>query len=129
MLHLTKGQLEAAISEAITRFEKEYMGRGPIETRTYVIDDMVLVRLKGVLTRGELNVVKAERNEKGRNLIKQMRIELIETNRSELEDIVKAITKRKVITLHTDISTATGERIILLVLDKPPSFAPTPATN
>jgi uncharacterized protein YbcI len=114
----TKGQIEAEISEAVTRFEKEYMGRGPLETRTYIIDDMVIVRLKGVLTRAEYRLVKSERNSKARDLIKQVRIELLENGRPLLEDIVKDILKRKVKSMHTDISTMSGERLIIFTLDR-----------
>jgi uncharacterized protein YbcI len=114
----TRGQLEAEISDALTRFEKEHMGRGPLETRTYIIDDLVMVRLKGVLTRAEHALVSSGRNAKARELIKQVRIELIENGRSILEDTVKSITRRKVRSLHTDISTVTGERLIVFTLDK-----------
>jgi uncharacterized protein YbcI len=116
----TKGQYEAEISEAVTRFEKEFMGRGPIETRTYIIDDMVIVRLKGVLTKAEYRLVKSERNTKARDLIKQVRIELLENGRPLLEDIIKDILRRRVRSLHTDISTMTGERFIIFTLDKMP---------
>ncbi len=116
----TKGQYEAEISEAVTRFEKEYMGRGPLETRTYILDDMVLVRLKGVLTKAEYRLVKTERNTKARDLIKQVRIELLENGRPLLEDIIKDVLRRKVKSLHTDISTMTGERLIIFTLDKKP---------
>jgi uncharacterized protein YbcI len=118
----TKGQLEAEISEAVTQFEKEYMGRGPLETKTYLIDDMVIVRLKGVLTKSEYRLVKSERNTKARDLIKQVRIELIENGRPILESIVKGIVRRKVTSLHTDISTVTGERLIVFTLDKKPEL-------
>jgi uncharacterized protein YbcI len=115
----TKGQLEAEISEAVTRFEKEYMGRGPLETRTYIIDDMVIVRLKGVLTKAEYRLVKSERNTKARDLIKQVRIELLENGRPLLEDLIKGILRRKVKSMHTDISTMSGERMIVFTLDRP----------
>ena len=118
----SKGQVEAEISEAVTRFEKEYMGRGPLETKTYIIDDMIIVRLKGVLTRAEYRLVKSERNAKARELIKQVRIELIENGRPILESIIKGITRRKVKSLHTDISTVTGERLIIFTLDKKPEW-------
>jgi uncharacterized protein YbcI len=118
----SKGQMEADISEALTRFEKEYMGRGPFETKTYLIDDMIIVRLKGVLTKAEYRLVKSERHTKARDLIKQVRIELIENGRPLLESIIKGITRRKVTSLHTDISTVTGERIIIFTLDKQPEW-------
>jgi uncharacterized protein YbcI len=119
---LTKGQLEAQISEAVTRFEKEHMGRGPLETKSYIIDDMLIVRLKGILTKAELQLVRSEKNSRARDLIKQVRIELLENGREMLEDVIRDITRRKVRSLHTDISTVSGERIIVFVLEKPPEI-------
>ena len=118
----TKGQLESEISEAIARFEKDHMGRGPLETKTYIIDDMVIVRLKGVLTKAEHALVKSDRSVRARELIKQVRIELIENGRPILEEMIRGITKRKVRSLHTDVSTETGERLIVFSLDKAPEF-------
>ncbi len=112
--------MEAAISDALTRFEKEYMGRGPLETKTYILDDMVIARLKGALTKAEMKLVKTEGNSRGRELIKQVRIELIENGRSLLETAVRSITRRKIRSLHTDVSTTTGEKVIIFVLDRPP---------
>jgi uncharacterized protein YbcI len=119
----TKSQLEAEVSDAITRFEKEHMGRGPLETKTYILDDLIIVRLKGVLTKAEHALVaKSERNGRARELIKQVRIELIENGRPILEDEIKTIVHRKVRSLHTDISTSTGERIIIFTLEKAPDY-------
>jgi uncharacterized protein YbcI len=120
----TRGQLEAEISDALTRFEKDHMGRGPLETRSYIIDDMVICRLKGVLTKAEYHLVKSDKDSRGRDLIKRVRIELIETGRPRLESVVKSILRRKVRSLHADISTVTGEKIIIFTLDKPPEFLP-----
>lgn len=116
----TKGQLEAEISDALSRFEREYMGRGPEETRAYIIDDMVLVRLRGVLTPAERNLTQIDSSTRGRTLIKQVRIELLEKARSMLEALVLDITGCKLLSLHTDISTSTGERIIIFTLDGMP---------
>ena len=115
---LTKGQMEAEISDAMIRFEKEFMGRGPLETKTYIIEDMILVRLKGILTKAEMKLVKSNRKAKGRDLIKEVRMELVENGRPLLESAIKSITRRKVRSLHTDISTASGEKIVVFVLDK-----------
>lgn len=120
--YYTIGQIEAEISDAIIRFEKEFMGRGPLETKTYIIDDMVITRLRGVLTKAETKLLKSEHKAKGRDLIKQLRIELIESGRPLLEAVIKNITKRKIRSLHTDISTITGEKIIMFILDKPFEF-------
>ena len=118
----TKGQIEAEISEAIIKFEKEYMGRGPDETRTYIIGDMVLVRLQGVLTPAEKQLAKTDDSLKGRALIKQVRIELLEKARVLLENIIQDVLGEKVITMHTDISTITGERVIIFTLENAPQI-------
>lgn len=109
-------QIEHQISDAVMNFEKEYMGRGPLETKTFMVENMVLVRLKGVLTKAELQLANTENTERGRKLIKEMRIELIEKGRPLLDAVVESITGQKVISLHTDISTVTGERVILFTL-------------
>ncbi|GAB4351346.1 MAG: DUF2294 domain-containing protein [Candidatus Abyssubacteria bacterium] len=116
----TRGQLEEEICKAVIKFEKEYMGRGPLEAKAYIIDDMVLVRLKKVLTQAELNLATSGENSKGRELIKQMRVELLERGRPLLENAIHTITHRNVVSLHTDISTVTGERIFIFTLDEEP---------
>jgi uncharacterized protein YbcI len=110
----TKGEIEAEISDAMVKFEVEYMGRGPKEVRAYIIDDMVLVRLKGVLTRAEEQLTKGA---DGVELIKKVRSTLIENAKSILSQVICDITGAKVISLYTDISTISGERIIVLTLD------------
>ena len=112
----TKGQLEVEISEAVIKFEKEYMGRGPDETKSYIIDDMILVRLKGVLTPAEKQLAKTGEYRDDKALIKQVRIRLLEKARVLLETLIQDIAGRKVISLHTDISTVTGERVIIFTL-------------
>lgn len=115
MENKTKGQIEAQISEAIIRFEKEYMGRGPTETKTYIIKDMVFVRLKGVLTPAEEQLAKTA---EGSELIKKTRMQLLEGARVLLENMISEITGYQIKSLHTDISTKTGERVIIFTLDQ-----------
>jgi uncharacterized protein YbcI len=114
-MNKSKGQLESEISTAITKFEKDYLGRGPKEANTYIIDDMILIRLKGVLTPAE---EKLAGDNEGAQLIKQIRRRLIESSRSLLEEIIQNILGVNILSLHTDISSKTGERIFVLCLDK-----------
>jgi uncharacterized protein YbcI len=118
----TKGQLEAEISDAFVRFELDYMGRGPEESRTYIVDDMVLVRLRGVLTPAESQLAGVDGTPQGRELVKQVRRELIEKARPLLEAIISDVTGQGVLSLHTDISTLRGERIIVFSLAGPVRF-------
>ena len=114
----SKGELEAKITEAIVKFEREFMGRGPTEARTYLIDDMVLVRLKGVITRAESHLANADPSGRGRDLIKQTRTELLEKARPQLAAIIHATLGIPIKSLHTDISVRTGERMIIFTLER-----------
>ncbi len=120
---MSKGQVEADISEALIKFEKEYMGRGPEETKTYIIDDIILIRLKRVLTPAEQQLAGTSNETTGRTLIKRVRTELLEKARPLLEQIIIDLTGKRVKSLHTDISTITGERVIILTLESPVVFA------
>jgi uncharacterized protein YbcI len=121
----TQGEIEAAICAGVTRFEQEYMGRGPKDIHAYLLGDLLVVRLQGVLTAAEQQLVKTRQPEKGRDLLKQVRTQLIETARPVLEAMVEEVTGVKVASLHHDISTLTGEEVILFTLAKPPLFRDT----
>ena len=118
----THGEMEASICEGISRFEQEYMGRGPKHIQTHRIGDMLVVRLKGVLTAAEQHLVQSLPAEKGRDLLKQVRTHLIETARPVMEGMIEQATGVKVLSLHHDISTATGEEVILFTLVESPPF-------
>jgi uncharacterized protein YbcI len=112
----TQGEVESAISAGMSRFEREYMGRGPKDIHAHVIDDLIVVRLNGVLTAAEQHLVKTLPTEKGRDLLKQVRNHLIEIARPTMEAMVQGITGVKVVSLHHDISTVTGEEVVLFTL-------------
>ena len=116
----TRGELETEISTAVNRFKREYMGRGPQEVRTFLVEDMALVRLKGVLTPAEQRLAQVVDPHRGRDLIKQLRVELIEHGREILEEAVQSILGVRVLSLHTDISTRTGESVIVFTLSDDP---------
>ena len=118
----TQGEIEAATCERVSRFEQDYMGRGPKDIHAHLLGDLLVVRLQGVLTSAEQHLVKSLPAEKGRDLLKQVRIHLIETARPVLEAMVHEVTGVKVLTLHHDISTVTGEEVVLLTLAESPDF-------
>jgi len=101
------------------------MGRGPKHVRAHLMGDLLVVRLQGVLTPAEQHLVKTLQTEKARDLLKQVRIQLIEAARPILEAMVQEITGVKVLSLHHDISTATGEEVVLFTLVEPPLFRET----
>ena len=116
----TSGEIEAAICRGMSRFVQESIGRGPKDIHTYLLGDLIVVRLQGVLTAAEQQLVKTLRDEKGRDLLKQVRTQLMETARPIMESMVKEITGIKVLSLHHDISTRTGEEVVLFTLAESP---------
>lgn len=114
MTPITRGMAEAAFTKAIIQFEKEYLGRGPLDTRTMFLGDIILVRLKGMMTPAEQKL--ADTGD-GRDLVKEMRRQLFENSRPLLEEIVQEVIGCRLISLHTDMSTKTGERVIVFVVD------------
>jgi len=116
----TEGEIEAGICAGMARFEQDYMGRGPKHIHAHLIEDLLLVRLQGVLTAAEQHLVKSLPAEKGRDLLKQVRTHLLETARPLMEAMVQEVTGVKVISLHHDISTTTGEEVVVFTLSASP---------
>jgi uncharacterized protein YbcI len=121
----TQGEIEAAICEGISRFEQQYMGRGPKDIHAHLVGELLVVRLQGVLTAAEQQLVKSLPSDKGRDLLKQVRTHLIETARPLMEAMVQEVTGVKVLSLHHDISTTTGEEVVLFTLANSPLFRET----
>jgi uncharacterized protein YbcI len=109
----TKGQIEAQISNAISKFEKECMGRGPKEIKTKIIQNHIFSIVDGFLTQSEQKLAQSE---SGMKLIKEMRIALFENSREELRNAIQEIVGVDIISIHSDVSTKTGEKVIVLTL-------------
>jgi len=97
-MEMTKGACESKISKAITQWEKEYLGRGSLSVKTDIIRDMIIVDLQGVLTPAEYSVCETQ---EGLLSIKRTRSKLFE------------ITQQDVKSFHTDLSSRTGERMMI----------------
>jgi len=111
----TRGESEDALTKAVIKFEREHLGRGPKDARTYFIDDMILIRLSGLMTSAESMLAK---DKKGQEIIKGTRRQLMEVSRPLIEQIVRDVLGLDMIGIHTDMSTKTGERIIVLIVDQ-----------
>jgi uncharacterized protein YbcI len=112
---MTKGQAEAKISEAVSKFEIEYMGRGPKTVRTYIIRDMIVVRLTGFLSPSEQKLTV---DPQGIELFKKVRSSLFENGRAYLEELLTGVVDAAVVSTHSDVSTKTGEKIIVITMDR-----------
>jgi uncharacterized protein YbcI len=116
----TQGEIEAAVCQGMCRFEQEYIGRGPKEVQTHLLGNLFVVRLHGVLTAAEQHLVETASVEQGRDLVKQVRSLLIETARMQIDSMIQLITGVKVVSMHHDISTVTGEEIVMFTLSETP---------
>jgi uncharacterized protein YbcI len=112
---MTKGQLESKISEIVSKFEIEYMGRGPKAIKTYVINDMVIVRLTGFLSPSEQKLTD---NPQGIELFKKVRTSLFEGGRGYLETLITDFIDVAIVSTYSDVSTKTGEKIVVIIVDR-----------
>ncbi|SCP97233.1 DUF2294 domain-containing protein [Anaerobium acetethylicum] len=109
---MTKGQAEAKISENVSRFEVEFMGRGPKQIRTAIVQDMIIIRLKGYLSQSEQKLAESSQ---GVELLKKVRTTLFENSKDYMEDMIKEVIDMDIISIHSDVSTRTGEKVIVII--------------
>ena len=119
---LTQAESEATVCDGIIRFQEEYLGWRSERIHVHIIKDLLVVRIRGVLTLAERQLGKSQSPEKGRDLIKQTRKQLLELARPMLESLVHEAAGVKVLSMHHDISTATGEEVVMFSLAGSPRF-------
>jgi CheY-like chemotaxis protein/uncharacterized protein YbcI len=119
---LTQAESEAAICDGIIRFQEEYLGWRSEQIHVHLIKDLLVVRIRGALTLAERQLGKSMSPEKGRDLIKQARKQLLELARPMLGSLVHEVAGVKVLSMHHDISTVTGEEMVIFTLAEVPRF-------
>lgn len=117
----TRGELESTICLGMTRFEQEYMGRGPHDVQAHLLNDLLIVRMKRVMTVAEQHLVETMPPEKGRDLVKEVRTQMMEGARKQIDSMIQIITGVTVRSLHHDISTRTGEKVVIFSLSEEPT--------
>lgn len=113
-MNKSKGFIESEISKAITQWEKDFLGRGSVSVKSDILRDMIIVCLKGILTPAEYSVCETK---EGMLSIKKIRSDLVETGINDLKEIIFSCTGKEVMSFHTDISTYSGERIMVFKLN------------
>lgn len=119
----SQGEIEAAVCDAVSRFQQEYMGRGPRNVHAHLIDNRLFVHLEGVLTAAEQRLLDGDgvANGRGAELLKQLRNQLVLAGRPMLESLVRDAAGSAPISVHHDISPATGEEVLVLTLATAPA--------
>lgn len=113
MMNKSKGTLETEISQALTHWEKSYLGRGSISVKSDILRDMVIVTLHRILIPAEYSLC---RDKEGLLSVKKNRNRLVESGIADLKKIILTITGQDVLSFHTDISTQSGERVMVFKL-------------
>ena len=151
----SQGEIEAAVCDGISRFQQEFIGRGPRDIHAHLIGTLLVVRLQGVLTPAERQLISPRPglagnggsaadagagnghsngnahgngdghahgdNGNGRALLKQVRSHMVASGRPRLEEIVRVATGVGMVSVHHDISTVTGEEVIVFSLTDSPA--------
>jgi uncharacterized protein YbcI len=122
----SQGEIEAAVCDAVARFQQEYMGRGPRHVHTHLVDNKLFVHLDGVLTAAEQRLMESHGNGNGRGaeLLKQLRSHLVTAGRPILESLLHDATGTPTVGMHYDISPTTGEEVLVLTLASAPECRP-----
>jgi uncharacterized protein YbcI len=124
----SQGEIEAAVCDAVAQFQQEYMGRGPRSVHAHLVENKLFVHLEGVLSAAEQRLFDADGgghgngngNGRGAELLKQLRSHLVRAGRTELEALVHDATGARAVSVHHDISAATGEEVIVVTLAAAP---------
>ena len=86
----SRGQLAAAISNAIVGIHSKHYGKGPTKAKTYLIDDTVVCVMQDVFTTVEHTLID---NGKG-DLVREVRTTFQYALREEFKDAIREITGR-----------------------------------
>lgn len=138
----SQGEIEAAVSDGISKFHQDFIGRGPRDIRSHLVDTLLVVRLCGTLSAAERKLllpdggdgdgrsqrisaasvhgVDGEANGNGRSLLKQVRGHVVAMGRARLAMIVQEATGVPLVSIHHDISTVTGEEVMVFSLARSP---------
>jgi uncharacterized protein YbcI len=92
-LSTSDGDVRTAISDGLVALLKEYYGRGPERTKTYVSDDLVVCLLRGGFTRVEQTLFEGGH---GEDVIRQ-RMAFQNVMRRRFEHVVEEATGREVV--------------------------------
>jgi len=120
--NLTEVESQAAVCAGFVCFQADYLGWRSEQIHARFINDLLVIRVVGGLTRAECQLAKASLPAKGRDLIKQVRRQLLELARPFLESMIHEVSGVKAVSMHHDISTVTGEEVVLFSLAKAPRF-------
>ncbi len=108
------------MSRAITRFEREFRGRGPRQVRARLAGAELRVDLSGTMTAFERRCADVLDAAQGHRVLSELNRQLIEAARPALEAVIRDLTGRAVVAIEYEIDTARDEETLVFLLDAPP---------
>jgi uncharacterized protein YbcI len=122
----SRGEIEAAVAAALARFAREFLGRGPQDIQAHLLDERLIVHLRGVLSCAEQRLIDGRGDDggSGAELLRQLRGRLVHAGRGLLDDLVDEATGTRPVGLHHDLSAATGDEVIVFTLASAPACRP-----
>jgi uncharacterized protein YbcI len=110
----SRGQLTAAISNAVVGIHSKHYGKGPTKAKTYLIDDMVVCVMQDVFTTVERTLIEAGKGE----LVREVRTTFQYSLRDEFRDAVRAIIGRSPRSFMSQIDCDADMAIEFFLLDE-----------
>ena len=93
------GRLLASISNEFVQMQKQYWGLGPVKVKSYMMDDLLLIVMRGGLTTAEHTMLDFDEEDLVRNFRQTFENQMTE----KLKDKVERLTGRKVLTYQSQI--------------------------
>ena len=96
---LAGGDMLARLSDEMVRAKKQFFGKGPEQAKSYMLDDMLFVVMRGGLTTAEETMLRFGRQ----NLVRQFR-QLFENEMTDvLTSMVEQTTGRRVVNYQSQV--------------------------
>ena len=109
----SRGQLAAAISNAIVGIHSKHYGKGPTKAKTYLIDDTVVCVMQDVFTTVERTLIEANKGE----LVREVRTTFQYSLRHEFMDAIAEITGRRARAFMSQIDCDADMAVEFFLLD------------
>ena len=93
------GSLLSQISTEMVQAMKQHYGKGPVSAKSYLVDDLLFVVMRDMITQAERTMLDAGRPDTVRDFRQQFENEVAET----LTRLVERVTGRRVVTYQSQV--------------------------
>ena len=116
------GEMLARLSNEMVRAQKRYFGTGPTEAKSYLVDDLLFIVMRGSMTTAEKTMLDFGHED----LVRQFRQTFENEMTKRLTDMVEEITGRSVCTYQSQVVFDPDVVVEMFVFDEEPALTPAP---